>query len=57
MSDKYLKEVAKELRLIRKELQKMNSPTVIDYDNIEYDSNVIEVMKWGDDKPIFIREE
>ena len=57
MSDKYLKEVAKELRLIRKELQKMNSPTVIDYDNIEYDSNVFEVMKWGDDKPIFIREE
>ena len=46
MSDKYLKEIAKELKLIRKELQKMNRP-----------KNEVEVMKWGDDAPIFIREE
>ena len=54
MSDKYLKEIAKELKLIRKELQKMNRPIAIEYDGSK---NEVEVMKWGDDAPIFIREE
>lgn len=54
MSDKYLKEIAKELKLIRKELQETNRPTEIEYDVSE---NVVEVMKWDDDTPIIIREE
>lgn len=54
MSDKYLKEIAKELKLIRKELQKMNRPIAIEHDGSK---NEVEVMKWGDDAPIFIREE
>ena len=54
MSDKYLKEIAKELKLIRKELQKMNRPIAIEYDDSK---NEVEVMKWGDDTPISIREE
>ena len=49
-----LKEIAEELKLIRKELQKTNRPTVFEYDVSE---NEVEVMKWGDDEPIFIREE
>lgn len=54
MSDKYLKEIAKELKLIRKELQKMNRPIAIEHDGSK---NEVEVMNWGDDAPIFIREE
>ena len=54
MSDKHLKETTKELKLIRKELQKMNRPTAIEDDGSK---NEVEVMKWGDDTPILIREE
>lgn len=53
MSDKYLKEIAKELKLIRKELQKMNRPIAIKHDGSTID---LEVKKWGEDKPIYIRE-
>lgn len=54
MSEKYLKEIAKELKLIRKELQKYNGPKVIEVgDSVES----IELRKYGEEQPIFITKE
>lgn len=46
MSDKYLKEIAKELKLIRKESQKANKPVSVEMDG----EKVAAELTWDDIK-------
>ena len=52
MSEKYLKNIAKELKLIRRELQKMNKPFVLELDNKEKLEQLI-----NENKPFIITDE
>jgi len=57
MSDKYLKEIAKELNLIRKELQKFNKlsePKVIKFDS---SIDLEQLRKHGEKQSVYISKE
>lgn len=57
MSDKYLKEIAKELNLIRKELQKFNKlsePKVIKVDS---SIDLEQLRKHGEKQSVFISKD